>query len=102
MTNILRRIEFLERKDADDAAANEPLRLIMPDGTRETIRGRGDYCMALLKACANGEDSPEVRLIGESVDAIGINVSFSVALLEFERSDFATTPFVGGPGLATA
>jgi hypothetical protein len=64
-TNLRRRLEALEK----GPSSVEPVVLLMPDGSTETLSGHNDYVLDLL-GCALGEDrTPEMELIARSVSS---------------------------------
>lgn len=62
--HIYRRLELLEKR-----LVSEPTVLFMPDGSTETLRGRGYYLLDLFVRACNGERTPELELIAHSVSS---------------------------------
>jgi hypothetical protein len=63
--NIYCRLKLLEKR-----LSSEPIRLCMPDGRTETLRGRRHYVLDLFLRACRGDRTPEIELIAESVSSV--------------------------------
>ena len=61
---IQRRLELLEKR-----LMSEPIMLLMPDGRTETLRGRRYYTLDLFKRACEGDRTPELELIAQSISS---------------------------------
>jgi hypothetical protein len=62
MTNLLRRLERLEKR-----LVSEPILLLMPNGGMERISGDPNYVLDLMMCSLNGEAVSEMQLIARSI-----------------------------------
>jgi hypothetical protein len=62
--NLHRRLKLLERQ-----FTGEPVLLKMPDGRTEKLQGRGDFLLDLVARSMNGDRTPEMELIAQSVSS---------------------------------
>jgi hypothetical protein len=62
---IQRRLELLEKR-----LMSEPIMLLMPDGRTETLRGRRYYTLDLFKRACDGDRTPDLELIAQSISSI--------------------------------
>ena len=63
--NIRRRLELLEKQ-----LTSKPILLLMPDGRIEKLRGRRYHVLDLFRSACNGERTPELELIAQSVSSV--------------------------------
>jgi hypothetical protein len=64
-SNLRRRLEALER----GLCSVEPIVLLMPDGSTETLPGYNDYLLDLLGRALEGDRTPEMDLVARSVSS---------------------------------
>lgn len=64
-TNLRRRLEALEK----NFCSVEPIVLLMPDETTETLAGHADYAVHLLGRAVRGERTPDMDLVARSVSS---------------------------------
>jgi|SRR5271154_4998187 len=62
---IQRRLELLEKR-----LMSEPIMLLMPDGRTEALSGRRYYTLDLFKRACDGDRTPDLELIAQSVSSI--------------------------------
>jgi hypothetical protein len=60
--NLHRRLELLEKRFTGGTVL-----LKMPDGRTEKIQGRGDFLLDLVARSMNGDRTPEMELIAQSI-----------------------------------
>ena len=63
--NLRRRLELLEKR-----LTSGPITLYMPDGRTETIRGGRYYTLELFARACNGERTPDMELVAQSIGSI--------------------------------
>lgn len=63
--NLKRRLEILEKR-----LTSGSITLYMPDGRTETLRGGRYYALDLFVRACNGERTPEMELVAQSIGSI--------------------------------
>jgi hypothetical protein len=63
--NLRRRLEALE-----DQLTSEPILLLMPDGSTQTLPGHNDHVLNLLSRAVRGDRTPEMERVARSVSSI--------------------------------
>ena len=63
--NLQRRLDLLEKR-----LTSGSIILFMPDGRTETLRGGRYYSLDLFARACNGERTPEMELVAQSIGSI--------------------------------
>ena len=68
-TNRSRRFLHYRLEKLEKGHANEPAKLLMPDGRTEIIPSPGDFMREVLSRACRGERTPETELIARSISS---------------------------------
>jgi hypothetical protein len=85
--NLKRRLELLEKR-----LTSSSVTLYMPDGRTETLHGGRYYTFELFKRACNGEKTPEMEAIAQSIGSIEPG---NAHLLDLVRGVLNTVPDAG-------